>query len=109
MPTATLHAEALHDGLQVKHLLNIARDKLAYLVDDKHERARRLPPLHQLAHAIRELTWANIGFVLDGLDPGVRHWISVGFEGVQHATGLRERERHLPLLSRPLLVEQTPV
>ena len=36
---AALHAEALHDGLQVEHLLDVARDELADLVDDEHERS----------------------------------------------------------------------
>ena len=32
-----LHAEALHDSLQVEHLLHVARDELADFVHDEHQ------------------------------------------------------------------------
>ena len=35
---AARRAEALHDGLQVEHLLDVAGDELADLVDDEHQR-----------------------------------------------------------------------
>ena len=47
-------AEALHDGLQVEHLLDVARDELADLVDDEHRAlCPGLPALHQLVARAR--------------------------------------------------------
>ncbi len=34
---AALHAQVLHDGLKVEHLLDVAGDELADLVDDEHQ------------------------------------------------------------------------
>src|SRR5260370_1839635 len=31
-----LHAQALHDGLKVQHLLHVARDELAHFIDDEY-------------------------------------------------------------------------
>ena len=38
---AAFHPKALHDGLKVEHLLDVASDELAHLVDDEHQRLAR--------------------------------------------------------------------
>ena len=55
---AALYAEALHDGLQIEHLLHVARDELADLVDHEHQRTGRVAALHQLVGALRQLSRA---------------------------------------------------
>ena len=57
---AALYAEALHHGLQIEHLLHVARDKLANFIDDEHQALARAPTLHQLVGAISELPGTDI-------------------------------------------------
>ena len=47
-------AEALDDGLEVEHLLHVAGDELADLVDDEDDGVARLPPAHQLLAPLGE-------------------------------------------------------
>ena len=82
--------EALHDRLQVEHLLDVARDELADLVDDEHQRLPGLPALHQLAGALGELARRDVGLVLDGLHPGVGHRVGLRLEAVHDAARLAD-------------------
>ena len=99
---AALHAEALHDGLQVEHLLNVARDELADFVDDEHQRRARARRrfISSLARSA-SLPGRDVGLVLDGLHPGVGHRVGRRVEAVQHPARLAEREGDLALLARP--------
>ena len=106
MFAAPLHAKALNDGLQVEHLLDVARDELADFVDHKHKRQPRLAALHELACPFRELGRRDVGLVLDSLHPRVRHRIRVGIQAVKHAARLGECEGDLPLLGGPVLLEE---
>src|SRR4051812_26651949 len=58
-------AEALHNRLKVEHLLYIARDKLADLVDNKHQRLTRSPELHQFIRTVSQLPRRDISLVFD--------------------------------------------
>ena len=96
---AALHAEALHDRLQVEHLLNVAGDELADLVDDEHQSLAGPAPLHQLGGTFGELAGRDVGLVLDRLHPGVGDWVSLRIEAVHDPARLAQRERDLALLS----------
>src|SRR5690242_3435947 len=61
--SATFHAEALNNGLQVEHFLHVARNELANFVDDKHQGLARTPALHQIIGTVRELARRNVSFV----------------------------------------------
>ena len=60
-------AELLDDGLEVEHLLHVAGDELADLVDDEHEGVAGLAPSDQLGRAIRELAGVDVGLALGGV------------------------------------------
>ncbi len=49
---AALHAELLHDTLQIEHLLRVACDELTDLVHDEHQRVARLTALHEFDDAV---------------------------------------------------------
>src|ERR1039457_1014264 len=100
---SALHPEALHDGLKVKHLLNVACDELTHLIHDEHERAPRLTALHQLTGTLSELGGCDVRFVLDGLDPGIRHRIRLRVKAMLHAACFAEREGNLALFRGPVL------
>ena len=108
-PAAPLHPEALHDGLQVEHLLHVARDELPDLVDHEDQALSRLATLHQRERALGELARRDVGLVLHGLHPRVRHRKRVRLQAVQDPARLAQRERELALLDVPILLEELAV
>ena len=57
----------LHDGLEVEHLLDVAGDELAHLVDDDHQGVAGLATLHQLVGALGELAGRDVRPALGAL------------------------------------------
>jgi len=71
----------LHDGLQIEHLLHIARNELAHFVNHKHQRKTRLTALHQHANAPHPLTLpiaaiALFGTTMGGIAPALPYLTS---------------------------------
>ena len=100
-PDAT---EALHDRLEVEHLLHVARDELPDLVDDEDERLARLPPVHQLFAALGEEARRDVRPVLDGVAPAVGGDERLRVELVHHAARLLHGDRDQALLGVPVLL-----
>ena len=71
MLAAPLHSKALHDGLQVEHLLNVASNELPDLIDDEHECEPGPPALHQFARTLGELARCDVVLPFRSLPPGV--------------------------------------
>src|SRR5262245_34525547 len=57
---APLDSEVLHHRLQVEHLLDVASDELADLVDDKYQALARPPSLHQLVGPLGQLAGRDV-------------------------------------------------
>ena len=55
-----LYPEALHHGLQIEHLLHVARDELTDFVDDEHQALTGAPSLHEFVGAISELSGTDV-------------------------------------------------
>src|SRR5260370_22936371 len=102
MLTATLHSEALHDGLQVEHLLPVARDELTHFIDDEHQTLTRAPALHQLVGPISELPGTDIRTLLDTFHPGIGNGLDPLFAQGHHLARPAKRKRKQPLVGIPV-------
>jgi hypothetical protein len=60
--SATFDAKLLHDGLQIEHLLGVARDKLPNLVDHEHQRVARFAPFHEFDNPVRQFAGGDVDF-----------------------------------------------
>ena len=60
---AALHAELLHNTLQIEHLLRVACDELTDLVHDEHQRVARLTALQEFDDAVSQAAgrYVNLG------------------------------------------------
>ena len=67
--TAAFDAEALHNSLKIEHLLYVASDELADLVDNKHQCLTGSPALHQFIRTLSQLCRRDVSLVLDSLHP----------------------------------------
>ena len=68
-------AEALHHGLQVEHLLHVAGDELAHLVDDEQQVLAGSAAAHQLQAAQGQVAGGDVGAAhgcfAPTVDPGI--------------------------------------
>src|SRR3954452_1400260 len=64
--------KAVYDRREIEHLLYVARDELADLVDDEDERLAGLPSAHQLLATLGKKAGRDVGAVPDRVAPAIR-------------------------------------